>query len=102
MDRSDSTMARQFARAASAFEQQRTGHAPKSVTVVLSEDTLVIRLQGALAPAEKALAHSPAGAAQTAMLHLGALAKTELPRAVRGQLFDNDSGGTVGAHEPFL
>ena len=69
MDESDSTMARQLARAASAFEHQRTGHAPRAVTVVLSEDTLVITLHGALSPAEKALASSPAGAAQMREFH---------------------------------
>ncbi len=44
MDKFASTMAQQIAQAASAFEQRRTGHAPKSVTVVLNEDTLVITL----------------------------------------------------------
>jgi uncharacterized protein YbcI len=61
--------ARQIAEAALAFEQRRTGHAPRSVTVVLSKDTLVITLQGALSPAEKALAQSPAGAAQMQDFH---------------------------------
>ncbi len=42
---------------------------PKSVTVVLSEDTLVITLHEALSPAEKALARSPAGAAQVQEFH---------------------------------
>src|SRR5262245_26990373 len=69
MANSNSNMAEQIAQAASAFEQQRTGHAPKSVTVVLMEDTLVITLRGALSPAEKALAKSPAGAAQMQELH---------------------------------
>jgi uncharacterized protein YbcI len=69
MDKSPSTMAQQVAQAASAFEQQRTGHVPQSVTVVLSEDTLVITLHGALSPAEKALAQSPAGAAQVQEFH---------------------------------
>ena len=55
-------MAEQIARAASAFELQRTGHAPKSVTVVLSAETLVITLEGALSPAELAIAQTPAGA----------------------------------------
>src|SRR2546428_13282225 len=64
MDKSNPTMAQQLARAASEFEQQRTGHIPKSVTVVLSEETLVITLHGALSPAERALAQSPAGAVQ--------------------------------------
>jgi uncharacterized protein YbcI len=64
------TMAEQIARAAIAFEQRRTGnHGPKSVTVVLSEGTLVITLHGVLSPAEKALARIPAGAAQFRELH---------------------------------
>ncbi len=66
---SNTTMAQQIAEAASAFEQQRTGQLPKSVTVVLSENTLVITLHGALSPAEKALAKSPAGAAQVQEFH---------------------------------
>jgi uncharacterized protein YbcI len=62
-------MARQLAQAASTFEQQRTGHAPKSVTVVLSDRTLVITLYGALSPAEKAVAQSPAANAQMQEYH---------------------------------
>ena len=69
MEKSNSTMAQQIAQAASAFELRRTGHAPQWVTVVLSEDTLVITLHGALSPAEKALARSPAGAAQVQEFH---------------------------------
>ena len=69
MDQSNSTVARQIAEAASAFEQRRTGHAPRSVTVVLSESTLVITLDGALSPAEAALAQSKAGAAQVQEFH---------------------------------
>ena len=70
MDKPKSTMAQQIAQAAIAFEQRRTGnHVPKSVTVVLSEGTLVITLHEALSPAEKALAQSPAGAAQMQEFH---------------------------------
>jgi uncharacterized protein YbcI len=69
MDKPDTTMAQQIAQAASVFEQQRTGHVPRSVTVVLSGETLVITLHGALSPAEKALAKSPAGAAQVQEFH---------------------------------
>ena len=65
----DLTMAQQIARAAVTFERQRTGHAPGSVTVVLSGDTLVITLHGALTPVEKALARSPQGAAQVQEFH---------------------------------
>jgi uncharacterized protein YbcI len=69
MEKANSTMARQIAQAASAFEQQRTGNTPKSVTVVLSDTTLVITLHGALSEAEKALAKSPEGAAQVQDFH---------------------------------
>jgi uncharacterized protein YbcI len=65
----NSTVAQQIARAASAFEERRTGHAPESVNVVLSEDTLVITVHGVLSPAEKALAKTPAGAAQVQEFH---------------------------------
>ena len=69
MDKSKLTMAQQVAQAASAFQQQRTGHMPKSVTVVLSEETLVVTLHGALSPAEKVLVMSPDGAAQVQEFH---------------------------------
>jgi len=63
------TMAQQVANAASAFQLQRTGHAPKAVTVVLSEDTLVITLHGVLSPAEMAMAASSEGAAKVQEFH---------------------------------
>ena len=70
MNESKSTMAQQIAKAAIAFEQRRTGnHVPKSVTVVLSEGTLVITLHEALSPAERVLSRSPAGAAQVQEFH---------------------------------
>ena len=65
----NSTMAQQIAHAASAFEHERTGHMPQSVTVVLGGDTLVITVHGALSPAEKALARSPEGAAELQEFH---------------------------------
>ncbi len=73
------TMAQQIAAVASAFEQRRTGHLPRSVTVVLSEDTLMITLHGALSPAEKALAQSPAGAAQVQEFHRQLFANASKP-----------------------
>jgi len=69
MVKSNSKMAKQVALAASAFEHNQTGHVPKSVTVVLSEETVLITLRGALSPAETALAKSPAGAAQVQEFH---------------------------------
>jgi uncharacterized protein YbcI len=68
-DANASTMARRIAEAASTFEKQRTGHAPQSLTVVLSGDTLVITVRGALSPAETALARSPERAAQVQQFH---------------------------------
>jgi uncharacterized protein YbcI len=62
-------MAEQIAHAASDFELARTGRLPKSVTVVLGLDTVVITLHEALSPAERSLAESPAGAAQVQELH---------------------------------
>jgi uncharacterized protein YbcI len=62
-------MALRIAQVASAFEHRRTGHTPKSVAVVLSENTLVVTLHEALSPAERALAKSPAGAAQVQDFH---------------------------------
>lgn len=78
MDKLEPTVARQVGQAAIAFEQGRTGVAPKSVAVVLSDDMLVITLLGALSPAEKALAQSPAGTAEVQQFHR--------------QLFENTAG----------
>jgi uncharacterized protein YbcI len=69
MGKSQPTMAQEVAEAVTAFQQRTTGHAPKAVTVVLSQDTLVITLHEALSPAERALARSPAGAAQVEEFH---------------------------------
>jgi uncharacterized protein YbcI len=63
------TVAQQIAEVASKLQMQRTGHTPRSVTVVLSEDTLVVTLHEALTPAERALATSPLGAAQVQEFH---------------------------------
>jgi uncharacterized protein YbcI len=69
MELTKSSMAHELALAASAFEQRLTGHAPQSVTVVLCGEALVITLQGALSPAERVLAQTPAGAAQVQEFH---------------------------------
>jgi uncharacterized protein YbcI len=69
MEKIDITMAQQVAQAASVFQLRRTGYAPRAVTVVLSDDTLVVTLHEALSPAEKALARTPEGAAQVQDFH---------------------------------
>ena len=69
MDRSPQSVAQQIAEMASTLQEQRTGHAPTAVTVVLGEDTLVVTMLDALTPAEKVLARSPAGAAKVQDFH---------------------------------
>src|SRR5579864_3561827 len=69
MNKPDTTMAQRVARAASELQRQRTGHVPKAVSVVLSEDTLVVTLHGVLSAAETALAESPEGAAKVQEFH---------------------------------
>jgi len=69
MDKTGLSTAQQIAQVANDFEARRTGHAPKSVTVVLGGNTLVITLHGALSPAEKAVAQSLAAAAQLREYH---------------------------------
>jgi uncharacterized protein YbcI len=64
MKKLDPTMAQQVAQAVTVSQQRRTGFPPKAVTVVLSDDTLVVTLHDALSSAEKALARTPEGAAQ--------------------------------------
>ena len=62
-------MAERVAHAIRNYQQQRTGHAPKSVTVVLSEGTLVVTMHDALTPAEKMLSLTTEGAAQVREFH---------------------------------
>lgn len=69
MTENGQTMAQQVALAASAFQKQLSGHAPKTVTVVLAGETLVITMHDALTPAEQALAATPAGAAKVQEFH---------------------------------
>ncbi len=56
------TMAQRVADAVTKFQTERTGHAPKTVTVVLSDATLVVTLHEALSPAEIILSRTPDGA----------------------------------------
>ena len=69
MKKLDPSMAQQVAQAISVFQEQRTGHPPKAVTVVLSDDTLVVTLHEALSPAERALTTTPEGALQVQEFH---------------------------------
>ena len=69
MNETHSQITHQLAEMASSLQAQRTGLAPKAVTVVLSEDTLVVTLHDALTPAERALSRTPEGAAQVQEFH---------------------------------
>jgi uncharacterized protein YbcI len=69
MKTSNAIIAEQIAQVASTFQQQRTGHAPKAVSVIFSDDTLVITLHEALTLAEKSLAESATGAARVQEFH---------------------------------
>jgi uncharacterized protein YbcI len=69
IDRPSPGTAQRIAQAARDFELEVSGHGPKSVTVVLSDDALVITLHGALSEAEKALAKDPNGAATVQEFH---------------------------------
>jgi uncharacterized protein YbcI len=66
---SELSMAQQIAAAAHDFQLASTGRSPASITVVLSQDTLVITLHEALSAAEKAIAQTPDGAAQVQEFH---------------------------------
>ncbi len=69
MNHTHSHFSQELAHVASVLQQQRTGLAPKAVTVILNEDTLVVTLHDALTPAEKALSRTPDGAAQVQEFH---------------------------------
>jgi uncharacterized protein YbcI len=69
MTQPEPTVAQEIARVACAFEEKLTGRAPRAVAVVLSGETLVITLHGALSPAEQILSRSPEGAAEVQEYH---------------------------------
>lgn len=64
-----SDFSKELARIALSMQSERTGHAPKAVTVVASEETVVLTLHEALTPAEKILARTETGAAKVEQYH---------------------------------
>lgn len=60
---------KELAQIALSMQSERTGHTPKAVTVVASEETVVLTLHEALTPAEKILARSESGAAKVEQYH---------------------------------
>ena len=75
----DTKVAQEIAEIVRDYQTQSTGHAPTAVSVVLSGDTLVITVHGALTPAEQALARTPAGAAQVQEFHRKLFASSSEP-----------------------
>lgn len=71
-------VAEQLALVARRLQEQRTGHAPQDVTVVIGDDTLVVTLHEALTPAEKSLSSTPTGAAQVQEFHRQLFASSTL------------------------
>ena len=60
---------KELAEIALAMQSERTGHTPKAVTVVASDETVVLTLHEALTPAEKILARTESGAAKVEQYH---------------------------------
>ena len=69
MSASAALVSKELAEIALALQASRTGHAPKAVTVVASDETVVVTLHEALTPAEKILARSKIGASQVEDYH---------------------------------
>jgi uncharacterized protein YbcI len=66
---STAALSKELAQIALAMQSERTGHTPKAVTVVASDETVVLTLHEALTPAEKILARSEHGAAKVEQYH---------------------------------
>ena len=60
---------KELAQIALSMQSERTGHMPKAVTVVASDETVVLTLHEALTPAEKILARTETGAAKVEQYH---------------------------------
>jgi uncharacterized protein YbcI len=76
---------KELAEIAMSMQSERTGHTPKAVTVVASDETVVLTLHEALSPAEKILAKTEAGAAKVEQYHraLFAVSCDELRREIQ-------------------
>ena len=83
MTQLETSVAKQVAQAAATCHLERTGQAPESVAVVLSGDTLVVTLHGALSLAERSLAMSEAGAAKVQEFHRQLFSSSQEPFRAR-------------------
>lgn len=78
-------VSKELADIALTMQSERTGHTPKAVTVVASDETVVVTLHEALTPAEKILARTEAGASKVEDYHraLFAVSCDELRREIQ-------------------
>ena len=79
------SVSKELADIALSMQAERTGHSPKAVTVVASDETVVATLHEALTPAEKIPARTEAGAAKVEDYHraLFAVSCDELRREIQ-------------------
>lgn len=68
-DSMSASLTKELAKLALTMQAERTGHEPKAVTVVASDETVVLTLHEALTPAEKLLARTEDGAAKVEQYH---------------------------------
>jgi uncharacterized protein YbcI len=82
---SSANLTKELAQIALTMQSERTGHSPKAVTVVASDETVVLTLHEALTPAEKILARTETGAAKVEQYHraLFAVSCDELRREIQ-------------------
>jgi len=80
-----SAVSKELAGIALAMQTERTGHTPKAVTVVASDETVVVTLHEALTPAERILARTETGASKVEDYHraLFAVSCEELRREIQ-------------------
>lgn len=99
----ETSIAKQVAEAAAICHLERTGQAPESVAVVLSGDTLVVTLHGALSRAERELARSEEGAAKVQEFHKRLLAsamepmRTQIKKIVGAEVREGSSAIEPGS-----
>lgn len=95
------TDAELIAELARVEHQRRTGHAPKDVTVVVGQETVVVTLHGALTPAELVMSRTPGGAAQVQDYHRQLFANsTDGLRAEIERILGRNVSETVAEIDP--
>ena len=92
---SSAAMSKELADIALAMQSERTGHTPKAVTVVASDETVVVTLQEALTPAEKILVRTEAGASKVEDYHRALFEAAVVMEPASGALVHAFTSGTM-------